>query len=619
MKSIYLYSCMLIIMNTIGLTSVYSFPSTDNESALSFRVKSLADFAQLYGHIRFFHPSDEAQQIEWTRFVVHGVSKVKSQTDRGAVKRELETLFSPVAPTVQWFSSPHPPSRSTPYSSCSPDLIMSWQHLGLRLFDHSRYRYEMPYESKRLNSNDSKASKVPLFESRVKSNEVVDLSLRQGFSARIPLTVCRVEQSKHSKEAVNRLKDHLNLLTKDKLNTDSEDVRIANIIIAWTELRHFFPYFDEIKVNWDQQLEVSLAEVLRDQNAKEYFDTLRQMLALLEDGHIFVPNPPIKLGYLPIRVGVFDDEVVVIGSESPLFRRGDVIERFAQETGMDHLRRQESYVSASPHLKRRRALNLFGSGIYGQSVEIKLRRGNKHISLSHKLKHMNGRNQMFNTVNDFDFPDIKELSPGVFYINGASTNVKTYQARLHEIAQARGVIFDLRWDGKLSPYLGSMDSLEHIVGHIAGPDKGYTIPHANDIPQVIRPDRKALTFDRSIGPDPSAAPKIKGEVVLILDHALMSAYESSMAIVSHYKLATTVGEDTGGCNGNSNYIFLADGTQIPYTGMRVTKLDGSQLYLKGFEPDVPVKQTRAGMIAGKDEVLAKAIEVLNKKIQRSQP
>ncbi|MEC7230116.1 MAG: DUF2237 domain-containing protein, partial [Verrucomicrobiota bacterium] len=34
------------------------------------------------------------------------------------------------------------------------------------------------------------------------------------------------------------------------------------------------------------------------------------------------------------------------------------------------------------------------------------------------------------------------------------------------------------------------------------------------------------------------APKIKGEVVIILDHALMSSYESSMAVVSHYKLAT---------------------------------------------------------------------------------
>ena len=61
---------------------------------------------------------------------------------------------------------------------------------------------------------------------------------------------------------------------------------------------------------------------------------------------------------------------------------------------------------------------------------------------------------------------------------------------------------------------------------------------------------------------------------------------------------------------------MADGSYLQYTGMKATKLDGSQLYLKGFEPDVPIKPTRDGLISGKDEVLAKAIEVLHNKIQK---
>ena len=52
--------------------------------------------------------------------------------------------------------------------------------------------------------------------------------------------------------------------------------------------------------------------------------------------------------------------------------------------------------------------------------------------------------------------------------------------------------------------------------------------------------------------------------------------------------------------------------------MKVTRFDGSQLNLKGIEPDVPVQPSRAGLIAGEDEVLAKAVQVLRDKVKRAQ-
>ena len=77
MQRILLYTCLFISTITIGVSPTYASPPNADERALSFKVKTLADFAYLYGAIRFFHPSDEAQQIKWTRFVVHGVSQLK--------------------------------------------------------------------------------------------------------------------------------------------------------------------------------------------------------------------------------------------------------------------------------------------------------------------------------------------------------------------------------------------------------------------------------------------------------------------------------------------------------------------------------------------------------------
>lgn len=50
-----------------------------------------------------------------------------------------------------------------------------------------------------------------------------------------------------------------------------------------------------------------------------------------------------------------------------------------------------------------------------------------------------------------------------------------------------------------------------------------------------------------------------------------------------------------------------------WTGMKVLKHDGSQLYLKGFEPDYPVNKTIRAIKEGRDEYLEKALEVARQK------
>jgi hypothetical protein len=41
--------------------------------------------------------------------------------------------------------------------------------------------------------------------------------------------------------------------------------------------------------------------------------------------------------------------------------------------------------------------------------------------------------------------------------------------------------------------------------------------------------------------------------------------------------------------------------------MRVTKHDGTQHHLVGVQPTIPVSRTIAGVIAGRDEVLERAL------------
>lgn len=67
-----------------------------------------------------------------------------------------------------------------------------------------------------------------------------------------------------------------------------------------------------------------------------------------------------------------------------------------------------------------------------------------------------------------------------------------------------------------------------------------------------------------------------------------------------------------GTNGNINPFTLPGGYRVVWTGMKVTKHDGSRHHGVGIQPTVPVARTIQGVAAGRDELLEKAIEVVSR-------
>jgi hypothetical protein len=85
---------------------------------------------------------------------------------------------------------------------------------------------------------------------------------------------------------------------------------------------------------------------------------------------------------------------------------------------------------------------------------------------------------------------------------------------------------------------------------------------------------------------------------------------SYQLVVETYRLGDRVGETTAGTNGNVNYIVLPGNYTLRFSGMRVTKHDGARFEGVGVPVTVPVERTYAGIAAGRDEYLERAIEVV---------
>jgi C-terminal processing protease CtpA/Prc len=89
----------------------------------------------------------------------------------------------------------------------------------------------------------------------------------------------------------------------------------------------------------------------------------------------------------------------------------------------------------------------------------------------------------------------------------------------------------------------------------------------------------------------------------------ISYAESVMGYVEALKLPI-VGAATAGANGNVRPVMLPSGAEIMFTGMKVTRHDGSRSHVEGIRPTVPVEPTLAGIRAGKDEVRERALALI---------
>jgi C-terminal processing protease CtpA/Prc len=80
------------------------------------------------------------------------------------------------------------------------------------------------------------------------------------------------------------------------------------------------------------------------------------------------------------------------------------------------------------------------------------------------------------------------------------------------------------------------------------------------------------------------------KIIALIDANTISYGESIAGILKHYSIATFIGENTAGTNGDMNIIDLPGGYLITFTGMLVTLPDGTKLNGLGIEPNIFAEQ-----------------------------
>ncbi|MEG1842518.1 MAG: hypothetical protein RR221_07390 [Alistipes sp.] len=91
-------------------------------------------FAQVYGLVRWFYPGDEAQQVDWNKLAVYGVTQVVDCRTPEELKGKLEAIFTPVAPGVRFTNTSQYESLDAITPPDTTEMApISWQHYGVDL------------------------------------------------------------------------------------------------------------------------------------------------------------------------------------------------------------------------------------------------------------------------------------------------------------------------------------------------------------------------------------------------------------------------------------------------------------------------------------------------------
>jgi hypothetical protein len=445
-------------------------------------LRNLIAFTRLLGYVRHFHPSDQAEAADWEVFAIEGMRRIERCAGPEQLAMALEELFRPLAPTVQVFPSgtqPDPASGLMAPAGTADLKVVSWRHHGAGQVAQPYRGMPSIYRSERVSAAVSSIESVAEGSER---ERIFAADLGAGVTARVPLQLFA--------DATGTLPHAPSPeppAAKPELSANDRATRLAAVALAWNVFQHFYPYFDVVDTDWPRALTTALTSAATDADERAFVDTLRRLMAALNDGHgaVFHSKLIDRSHALPLAWAWAEGKLVIsrVLDEAAAagLAAGDVvlaIDGQPIETAVSRAR--ELISSATAQYMRHSLLNFFRLGPAGSVMRLKVRSFSgveREVMLHRRVARAAGGEPRPATVT--------ELAPGVTYFDIDRATEDDLRAALPQLAEAKAVIFDLRGYPKMVAFLAFL-SAERVKSPIW------------KIPIVTRPDHLGVAeYDES--------------------------------------------------------------------------------------------------------------------------
>ena len=436
----------------------------------------------------------------------------------------------------------------------------------------------------------------------------------------------------------------------------SDEEKIYGLSQFWSEAKYNFAFFEQTEVNWDSAYQAFIPRVLNTKNTWDYYGEMQQFCALLKDGHtdVWRPNDLLKAStYVRIlfknidqrfyvsNLMAADADKVPIGSEL-IKVNGQPIKSYLLEHVIP-------YTSASSEHE------LWNDAIRGltstltdtiQTLALELiRPDGQKVQYDTRLYATSGKGNWVKSSKKWTPFSLEKLDKGIVKIDlntfSDTMVVSKFKEALPELYKSKGIIIDLRKNGggnsgtgaEILKYftnekvlVGSVwQTREHKAAYKAWGtgmvmEENFDGWEQEEIDWFMEAYEIArgqhwykgdtMTYTNDI-----MDKKLTVPLVVLMGNRTGSAAEDFLVFLDGLKgRATTIGQKSFGSTGQPISFQLPGGGWSRICTKKDTYPDGREFVGYGIKPDIFVPLSVTEMIDGKDDALAKAIEVMKGKM-----
>ena len=547
-----------------------------------------ANVVQAIGLVRYFHPHETTEVVDWNDVIMKGFDLADADTSDAEFSIGLANLLKGFGNGIERIESDTEAGHPGVVKCGSDDPEVRWVHLGFDAspVDQSRVAFDV-FTSRRSVSGivdeDAASEDAP---------DYAEIELVDGSTLQIPMVLCQTQT-----ELTDARREELeSRSTPDPIDTMSPpSLARLDVAVLWPVVRNFYPY-QELVEDWTGILHHALDGSRSVSDRQDHRRLLQTMLVPLEDGHVNVIDLNAdERGSLPVALQPVAEELVVANVRDDLKAKpGDLVLSIDGEPADEWIDRKRGYYSGSPQWRTRWAGIELLVGPRAATRTLVLNRGGEAVGV-------NLRHEADDLLKSRSHASLEEVTDGIIYVDLTTIESSEIDRIIPRLDEARGAVFDMRG----SPKAPVHELVRHLMD---GPDDwmGWT--------QVLLargPDGDLVVAKRSEWEMEAATPRISAPVVFLADENAISYMESILGLVKYHGMATIVGSNTAGSNGNIVPLALPGEFRVNYTGMRVIGPDGEPYQGRGIEPDIRVYPTIEGLRAGRDELLERALELLD--------
>lgn len=385
--------------------------------------------------------------------------------------------------------------------------------------------------------------------------------------------------------------------------------RLLALYRYWNIIEYYFPYKYLIEDNWNDVLPEYIPKFVNSTSELEYKLCVLSLIARIHDTHANIwGNDPVLQPYkgkyyAPLIVKFIEEKAVVTGYNDKLsgeksgLQKGDIILSINKKP-IDLIIKEKLPITPAsnyPTQLRDLARDILRSN--DSISEITYKRGSVESSLKLKLMSQKEAGLLSGTTKrDTCY---KLLTPEIAYIFPGSIKNVYLPKIMNEVKGTKGLIIDMRTYPS-----------EFIVFTLGA----YLMPEPTNFVKFSKMSITSpglFTYSTPLKVGVRNNDYYKGKIVIIINEITQSQAEYTTMAFRVAPNVKVIGSTTAGADGNVSQFNLPGGITTMISGIGVYYPDGKETQRVGIIPDIEVKPSIKGIKDGKDELLEKAIEIIN--------